>query len=273
MGILTRAGRRARILALKAGALTAGALLLAGCGSADGDAKDDPPAGQAEGPAVVAASAWEGAFAKAAGATNITVIVPPSIKHAPDYDPKPSDLAAVAEADFVLYAPFEGFAGKLKDAAGSAAELVELKLDNAPETMSAEVRRLAGMFGTEQAAESWISGFETEYDRLSSEVRDAWQEGKPPKVVHQAFLGFAAQLAGAEVLGTYGPGPVTASQLSELSAKEPEFVFDNEQMSTGTVLPGSAAQQLSLSNYPSEDMDLLSVYRTTAQQIITALQP
>ncbi|GAB3483998.1 zinc ABC transporter substrate-binding protein [Amycolatopsis cihanbeyliensis] len=267
MGLIARAERRARLLAL-----TAGALLLAGCGSAGGDAEENAPAGRGEGPGVVAASAWEGAFARAAGATNVTVIVPPSIKHAPDYDPKPSDLAAVAEADYVLYAPFEGFAGKLKDAAGSSAELVELKLDNARDTMTAEIRRLAGMFGTEQAAESWIGGFETEYDRLSSEVRDAWREGKPPKVVHQAFLGFAAQLAGAEVLGTYGPGPVTARQLAELSAKEPEFVFDNEQMSTGTVLPGSSARQLGLSNYPGEDMELLSVYRTTAQRIIAALR-
>jgi hypothetical protein len=29
------------------------------------------------------------------------------IAHAPDYDPKPSDLAKVGTADYVLYAPFD----------------------------------------------------------------------------------------------------------------------------------------------------------------------
>ena len=43
--------------------------------------------------------------------------MPTSVHHAPDYDPKPSDLTAVAEADFVLYAPFEPFAAKIKEAA------------------------------------------------------------------------------------------------------------------------------------------------------------
>jgi len=252
------------------GALILGALLLSGCSAAQSAATPPPSGTTSEGPAVVAASTWEGAFAKAAGAGEVTVIVPPSIKHAPDYDPKPSDLAAVASAKFVLYAPFEGFAGKLKDAAGSTAKPVELNLDNTKDNVEKEVRRLAGMFGTQAAAEKWITGFGQEYTRLSGEVKAKWPGGKQPQVIEQVFVGFAAQLSGANVLATYGPEPVTAGKLAELSAKQPQYVFDNEAMSTGTVLPGTSAKQISLVNYPGQDLDLLPVYRQNAKLLTDA---
>jgi zinc transport system substrate-binding protein len=244
-------------------------LPLAGCGSDDGRGTASP---RSSGPVVVAASTWEGAFAKAAGARDVRVIVPPSIKHAPDYDPKPSDLAAVADARYLLYAPFEGFAGKLKDAAGSSAEQVSLNLDNSKTNVEKEVRRLAAMFGTRQAAEKWIGRFDAQYDRLSAAVRAAWPDRRQPRVITQVFMSFAAQLSGARVLGTYGPQPVTASQLAKLSAAKPPYVFDNEQMSTGTVLPGSSAKQLALTNYPGPGLDLLAVYRADANTIIRAFR-
>ena len=114
---------------------------------------------------MVVTTTWEGALAKAAGAEDIKVIVPQSVHHAPDYDPKPSDLAAVAKADFVLYAPFEPYAAKIKEAAGSKAKLVEVNLDNDPDKVNAEVAELGKLFGTENAAAAWKSGFDTEYDR------------------------------------------------------------------------------------------------------------
>jgi zinc transport system substrate-binding protein len=251
-------------------ALIASGLLLAGCG-AGATSQNAAPSGNG-GPTVVAASSWEAAFAKAAGAGKVTVIVPPSIQHAPDYDPKPSDLAAVSGANYVLYAPFEGFAGKIKDAAGSSAKLVQLNLDNAKDNVESEVRRLAGMFGTQAAAETWIKNFDTEYNQLSTQVRAAWPGGQPPRVIAQAFVGYAAQLSGAQVLGTYGPDPVTASQLAELAAKNPQYVLDNVHMSTGAVLPGSPARQIGITNYPGPDLDLLPVYRANANTLINAFR-
>lgn len=49
--------------------------------------------------------------------------------HAPDYDPKPSDLTKIATADYVLYAPFDSFAPRLREAAGGKAKTVELNLE------------------------------------------------------------------------------------------------------------------------------------------------
>lgn len=271
MAVIAPRGHRFRG-ARRLAALIAGGALLAGCGAQAAGGSAPSAAPEPSGPTVVAASSWEAAFAKAAGANKVTVIVPPSIKHAPDYDPKPSDLAAVSGANFVLYAQFEGFAGKIKDAAGSNAKVVEVNLDNSRDNVDKEVRRLAALFGTQPAAEQWISGFDRQYDQLATQVKAAWPGGQPPKVVAQGFVGYAAQLSGAQVLDTYGPDPVTAAKLAELSAKNPQYVLDNEHMTTGTVLPGTPAKQLEITNYPGPDLDLLPVYQANAKTLIDAFQ-
>ncbi|MFF9146002.1 ABC transporter substrate-binding protein [Streptomyces sp. NPDC014861] len=244
-------------------ALSAALPLLTGCGGEDA-ASSGTTESAGDRPVVVVTTTWEGALAKAAGAEDITVIVPRSVHHAPDYDPKPSDLAAVAKADFVLYAPFEPYAAKIKEAAGSKAKLVEVDLDNDPAKAGAEVVRLGGLFGTEAAANRWKTRLDGEVTRLNGELRAAWPGGRSPAVVTQVFTAWAAGLAGATTVGTYGPEPVTPAQLASLAAKKPAFVLDNAHMSTGTVLPDAGAEQVTIVNYPGEDLDLLAVYRDAA---------
>ncbi|MFI8275746.1 metal ABC transporter solute-binding protein, Zn/Mn family [Streptomyces sp. NPDC085929] len=267
---------RVRISSLLA--LSAALALVTGCGNstdpkpaADSSAQAGAPAAGKDKPVVVVTTTWEGAFAKAAGAEDVKVIVPQSVHHAPDYDPKPSDLAAVAKADFVLYAPFEPYAAKIKEAAGSKAKLVEVNLDNDPDKVKAEVVKLAGLFGTQDAATKWKTGFDTEYGTLNKDLQAAWPGGKSPSVVTQVFTGWASKLAGATSVGTYGPEAVTPSQLAELSAKKPSLVLDNAHMSTGTVLPDSGAKQVKIVNYPGEDLDLLPVYRNAAAELKKAM--
>ncbi|MGZ3145746.1 hypothetical protein ACVDFE_27880 [Lentzea chajnantorensis] len=243
-------------------------LALTACGGGAQPASPAAPAGKK----VVAATAWEAALAKAAGATDVRVVVPATVAHAADYDPKPSDLAAVAGADLVLYAEFEGFAPRLKEAAGGSAQVEAVKLENAPEVVRAEVTRLAGLLGTTDAAEKWLAEFDTTLKSVEQQVRGSFPGGKAPKVVSQAFVAYMAAVTGAEVVGTFGPQPVTPAQLAELAGKQPDLVFDNAHMSTGTVLPGSAARQVRIVNYPGEDLDLLGVFTANAAEISKALK-
>ncbi|MBY8886128.1 ABC transporter substrate-binding protein [Streptomyces sp. PTM05] len=246
-------------------ALTAGLLLLTGCGSSGG--AKTTGSDKASGPAVVATSTWEAALAKAAGATDVTYIVPASIRHAPDYDLKPTDLTKVTGADYVLYTSFEPFAGRVKDAAGSKAKMIELNLDNSPSVTTADVTQLGRAFGTERQAAAWNASFAQEWNTLTRQVKAAWPHGGQPAVVSEEFSTWAAKLAGARQVGTYGPDAVTPQQLRTLSAKKPQFVLDNENMSTGTVLPGSGAEQLEIVNYPGADLNLLGVYERAAEQM------
>ncbi|MCX4984718.1 metal ABC transporter solute-binding protein, Zn/Mn family [Streptomyces sp. NBC_00572] len=257
--------RIARIVSLLA--LSAVLPLATGCGTDSSSSGADDPKAAGHKPVVVVTTTWEGAFAKAAGAEDVTVIVPRSVHHAPDYDPKPSDLAAVAKADFVLYAPFEPYASKIKEAAGSKAKLVEVNLDNDPAKAGAEVVRLGGLFGTRDSAARWRTSLDGEIAKLNGELKAAWPGGKSPAVVTQVFTAWAAGLAGATTVGTYGPEPVTPAQLASLSAEKPAYVLDNAHMSTGTVLPDAGAKQVNIVNYPDEDLDLLAVYRDAAAEL------
>ncbi|GAA0665568.1 hypothetical protein GCM10010193_16210 [Kitasatospora atroaurantiaca] len=259
---------RNRVLVRPLVALSAGLLLLTACGSSkSGTTADAAATAQAKGPVVVATTTWEAALAKAAGAKDVKVLVPATVKHAPDYELKPSDLTAVAGADFVLYASFEPFAGRIKEAAGSKAKPVEVNLDDHRDATTAEVTKLGKAFGTEQAAAQWNTAFTTEYDKLAQQVKAKWPAGKAPVVVTQMFTAWAADLAGVKAAGTYGPEAVTPAQLSELSARKPQFVLENEAMSTGTVLPDSGAKQVNIVNYPGQELDMLTVYRNAADQL------
>ncbi|MFB6524267.1 ABC transporter substrate-binding protein [Streptomyces sp. NPDC056401] len=265
--------RSTSLLALST-ALGLALALVTGCGDSDGTTDDAGRGGDTvkEGPpVVVVTTTWEGAFAKAAGAQNVKVIVPQSVHHAPDYDPKPSDLAAVAGADFVLYAPFEPYAAKIKEAAGSKAKLVEVNLDNDADKVKAEVARLGALFGTPGTATKWAADFDAEYGRVAKDVQAAWPGGKSPAVVSQVFTAWSAKLAGATTVGTYGPEAVTPAQLAELSAKKPALVLDNAHMSTGPVLPDSGAHQVEIVNYPGNDLDLLPVYRNAGIELKKAM--
>lgn len=269
---------RHRLLPLAAAALTGALTLLTGCGSdsspassASSPSPSAPAPEGGDGPVVVATTTWEGAFAVAAGAEDVTVIVPQSVHHAPDYDPKPSDLTAVAAADFVLYAPFEPYAAQIKDAAGSDAELVEVDLANDADRVRAEVARLGQLFGTEAAARTWTEEFDTAYAGLAERLATARPGGEPPTAIAQVFTSWAADLAGLNTVATYGPESVTPQQLAEFSGLGPALVLDNAHMSTGDVLPYSGARQVDIVNYPGDDLDLLAVYRDAAAAVEQAL--
>lgn len=243
------------------------AALLAGCASP----ADPAPIATVRTLKIVASTSWVAAFALAAGATDITVIAPATIQHPPDYDPKPSDLAAISKADYVLMAGFEGFAKRMQEAlGGDSAKLVTVKTENSPEVIHAEVTRLGELFGTQAAASAFLTKFDAEYARLSVEVKTKIG-GRKPVVVAQVFVAPWAAFAGLDVAGSYGPMPMTPDQLKTLAGLKPELIFDNAHTGGGQpLLEASGAAIIKLVNFPDEKLDLLAVFRENAARIEAA---
>lgn len=241
-----------------------------GCGTDDEDTPaGTPSSAAATGPKVVASTSWVGALAKAAGVTDITVIAPASVQHPPDYDPKPSDLVSVAGADYVLFAEFDGFATKIKEASGGSGKLVPVELENTPAKITSEVNRLAAMFGTQDAAKTWLATFDAEYAKLSGEVKAKLPAPAPTAVSH-LFMAYWGDFAGISVAGTYGPQPVTPSQLQELTAKKPTLVLANAHIA-GANPDIEGAKRVDIVNYPKDDLDLLGVFRANTAALTAAL--
>ena len=241
-------------------------LLLSAC------ARSEPPTqggGPTGGPVVVASTSWAGAFATAAGARNVTLIASASVPHAPDYDPKPSDLATIATADYVLYAPFDSFAPRLKEASGGKAKTVELNLENTPNNIRTEVTRLGQLFGTSTQATQWLATFDRRYAELSAQAKAAMPQPAPNAVAH-VFMAYWGEFAGLPVQGTFGPEPVTPGKLAELTALRPGVVLANAHLPSNPAIPG--ASTVELINYPGADLNLLGVFEENSRRLTAAVK-
>jgi len=246
------------------------ALLLSACASPATQQPTAPEAPMHE-LKIVASTSWVGAFALAAGAEDISIIAPSNIQHPPDYDPKPSDLEAVSSADYVLYAGFEGFAPRMQEAVGGSSDkLITVATENSPESIHKEVTRLGELFGTQDKAAAFLETFDAEYAKLSDEVKAAVGDHKPV-VVAQMFVSPFVFFAGLEPAGMYGPMPMTPDELKTLSDAKPTMVFENAHMGGGDPLvEATGATKVDLINFPGDDMDLLSVFRTNAETLKAA---
>jgi zinc transport system substrate-binding protein len=220
---------------------------------------------------IVASTSWVGAFALAAGAEDISIIAPSTIQHPPDYDPKPSDLVAISDADYVLYAGFEGFAARMQEAVGGSSDkLITVATENSPDAIHKEVTRLGELFGTQDKATAFLASFDSEYAKLSGEVKAAVGDQKPV-VVTQMFVTPWVFFAGLEPAGMYGPMPMSPDELKTLSDTKPAIVFENAHMGGGDPLvEATGATKIDLINFPGDTMDLLSVFRANAETLKAA---
>ncbi|MCB1255471.1 MAG: ABC transporter substrate-binding protein [Microthrixaceae bacterium] len=222
-------------------------------------------------PLIIASTSWIAAIAKAAGATNITIIAPTELQHPADYDPKPSDLASVAKADFILLGGFEAFADRLTQAAGSQAEVIKINADNTPEVLRTEVRKIADLLGTNDAAEEWITKFNDRTEALKAQL-DAARPTPAPATVSHKFMAPWAEFAGVNLVGTFGPQPVTPSQLVEFKNLAPELIFDNGHVPVGNALDDLGAIKVTIINFPPPSLDLLEVFDINTEAMLEAFK-
>lgn len=274
-----------RTKALLASVLIAAATMSTACGAGESDtsANTSAPAtadphetddtSDDDSPVVVASTTWVAAFAALAGATDITVIAPSNLQHPPDYDPKASDIAAVAGADFILIAGFEGFADRMREAAGSDAEILQVATEYYPDALEAEVLRLATTMGLDSDEakhniEHYIEHWTAESARVSAAIGDT-----SPVIAAHMYTSVWAALAGIEPATIFGPEPLTPSEVAEISATGPTLVFENSHMPAGADLAEvTGATRVDLVNFPSDDLDLQAVVTTNADLIIAALK-
>ena len=260
--------------------LATSALVFASCGDDSGDSSDSAGAATTEGaaassgasgPSVVASTTWTGAFADLAGAGDVTVIAPTSVLHPPDYDPKPSDLAAAADADLVVYAEFESFATRLTEAAGGDVPTFAITLENTAATIESEVMRLAEELGTTDVARANLDELLPQLAELGADAATKIP-ADAPVIVSQVFMSYWADWAGLTSVGTFGPAPMSAGELADLMGMSPTLVFDNHHVPGGHAFEAEGTPRIELINYPGDDLDLLAVFQHNHDLIVSALQ-
>jgi zinc transport system substrate-binding protein len=215
----------------------------------------------ADPPRVVASTGWVAAFVRTAGFTGpVRVLAPFELQHPPEYELKPSDVPAVAEADVLVYAGYERMVGRLLDATkNTRVKSVRIATEHSLKTMTESVLAVAAVLGTTEKAEENLRAVARYLDSWRQELAARGLAGASviAHVMHRPLL----EELGFRVAGVYGPGPLEAARIRDLSALGVSLVADNVHNPVGTPLEETvrSVRYLLLRNFPSGDVSLLEI--------------
>jgi len=207
-------------------------------------------AASAFGQSVVASTSWTGAFAQLAGADDVRVLAPFDMTHPPEYELRPSDLRAVSEADYVIYAGYETMVERLLATTGdSDAQAVQIVTVHAEPVLRRSVNAIASALGTETIAEQRLAELFSVMDEWRAEVREyGLDQDRVIAHFHQRAL---AEDLGMNVVGVFGPAPLEARQIDELSRLDPTLIIDNGHNPIATpLLETTSARVTTWYNFP-----------------------
>lgn len=207
---------------------------------------------QVAGPKVVASTSWTAAFARAAGAGEIVMIAPLELRHPPEYELKPSDLAAVSGARFLVHSGYERFAKRLAETAGAEGlQVLQVYTDNLPSKFKEEARKLAVAFGTLPAYERWEASFDEQTQAMQARVAAAFPD---KRVAVHKYLKTYAEWLGFEPVATFGPGEASPALLLEIAKAKPALIIDNYHNPSGKAVQEALGVPLvELINFPGKD--------------------
>jgi zinc transport system substrate-binding protein len=222
---------------------------------------------------VLATTSWTAAFARAAGLSEIRILAPYEMTHPSEYELKPSDLQAVAEAELIIYAGYEIMVQRLKAAVGrSEAKLLQIGTDYSLATLRESIGKIAAINKTESFAQKSISEIAEMYEDWWEELRKAGVSGSP--VLVHVFQKPLAEELGFEVKGVFGPRPLEARQIATLSENSVSLIIDNNHNPVAMPLRETLDEipYVSFINFPaSKDSGaLLDVLRSNRRTLASA---
>ncbi|HOJ77022.1 MAG TPA: zinc ABC transporter substrate-binding protein [Bacillota bacterium] len=200
---------------------------------------------------VVASTSWTGAIAEAAGADEVRVLAPFELKHPPEYDYRPSDLAKLINAALLVYAGYEGFIKKLVEASSiPESKIVKIMTVNDPANLKQQARLLAEKLGTEAQEKIW----EEQFDRVTGEILKRAEQknvSKTRALVQQHQVPFAKWL-GYDIVGVFSANELSPAKVMEYANLKPDIIIDNIHNPQGKpIMEIIKCRYVELINFPS----------------------
>ena len=221
---------------------------------------------------VVASTSLTGAFARAAGAAEVRILTPADVKHPPEYELRPSDLAELEGADVVVYAGYERMVQKLVETSTSR-KLPAIRVDTttSPAIFVSQVRMIAAVLHTERKEQAWEKEFLERVAALKARLAP-YSEKKA--VVHLHALPFA-KWAGLSVVQVVAPGELSPKAVADAVARHPDIVVDIRHMPVARVIAENAqCRYAQLINFPGieKTATLGDIFEYDTAQIVNAFQ-
>jgi zinc transport system substrate-binding protein len=193
--------------------------------------------------AVLATTEWVASFARMAGVPDVRCLTPRFVMHPPEYELKPSDILAVHQAAIILFAGYERqMLEKINQALDrrNPIPMVQIETNYTPSNVEKQIRMLAHRFQTEQAAERQL----VYYHETFQQVKDVIHKHNLDSLryfVHQ-FQQPTIHALGLNIVGTFGPQPIEASDLSRAMQTHPDILIDNAHNPVGSAIQEAMPQ-------------------------------
>ena len=227
----------------------------------------------ADGAAVVASTEWTAAFARAAGIGEIGVLAPAASRHPAEYQLRPSDLRAVADASALIFAGYEAMAARLQELAPPDAAVVRIDTDYSLATLRRSLAALQTAGGTPAAAAGSLRAIAEEYAAWRAELAARGLAGAPA-LVHRFQEPLAREL-GFDVAGVFGPLPPQAGAIAALAEPPVALIIDNHHNAVAAPLAElhAPAPVVAFLNFPGAagTETLLDVVRHNRRLLTAAL--
>ena len=180
---------------------------------------------------VVASTSWAAAFADIAGADEVESIAPVNLRHPPEYEITVSDVQKISDSEVFIFAGFERMMKTLGKKVDNKGVSVQVTLDNSLATVKASTLKIAEVLGTEDIQKVRFA----EYEKL---VKDGQKKVLKKKLNKKKVLcnknqTYLAKELGLDIVGIFGPGPVTAEELLEAKKAGYDLIIDNIHNPTG----------------------------------------
>lgn len=175
---------------------------------------------------VIASTSWTAAFADLGGADKVQIIAPASLIHPPEYEITVSDVLKIDKADYFIYAGYERMMKSMGDSIGKTnTDLIQITTDNSIENVKKQAALIASALKSQYYSEDRVHDYiETVENGKLAVAKKGLDKQKVYCHAMQVFL--AADL-GLEIGGTFGPGPLTATQIAEVAKGNYDIIIDN----------------------------------------------
>ena len=177
-------------------------------------------------PRFVASTSWVAAIAEIAGLDGVDTVAPADLKHPPEYEITPMDVAKVAKAEIFMYGGYEAMMKTIAEAAEVKEECkVQVRTTNTLSNLTLQVEKISKKAGTEAEAKKRLGEFEALFQDARAKIKgNGLDQIKVWANSNQAE--FCNDL-GLNVVDTFGPGPLSSDELLEAKEAGYDLIIDN----------------------------------------------
>ncbi len=217
---------------------------------------------------VVASTSWTGAIAEAAGADEVRILAPFELKHPPEYDYRPSDIAQLRSARLLVYGGYEPFVKKLAVAAGFPREkMIVIVTSNDPDNLKKQARLLSEKMGTQKREAVW----EKALDKALADIQKQAKRNNisRKRVLVQKYQVPVVKWLGFDVIGVFNADELSPNKVMEYARMKPDMVIDNFHNPQGKPIAEIAkCDYVALINFPSANVrSLIELLKENAARL------